>query len=72
MGTGSPEGDPAAGDHEAGRRPGPEGMPKSNAGDHRSAEAHIPDAAAGPHDSGRAPPIEAALVRPQPGREDSR
>ena len=48
--TGSPEGDPATGDHEAGRRPGPEGMPKSNDGDQRSAETHTPDAAAGTHD----------------------
>jgi hypothetical protein len=47
MGAGSPEGDPTGGDQEAGRRPGPEGMPKSNAGDQRTAEAQIPEAAAG-------------------------
>jgi len=35
---------------EAGRRPGPEGMPKSNDGDQRRAEANTPDAAAGTHD----------------------
>ena len=35
----SPEGDPGC-DHEAGREPDPAGMPKSNDGDHHSAEAH--------------------------------
>jgi hypothetical protein len=60
-GAESPAGDPTAGDtQEAGRRPGPEGMPKSNDGDQRSAEAHTPDAAAGTHD----PPAHAGAETP--------
>ena len=53
-----PGGKTAGASPEAGRRPGPEGMPKSNDGDQCRAEAHTPEAAAGTHD----PPAQVGAI----------
>jgi hypothetical protein len=56
----TPRRGPAADAQKAGRRPGPDGMPKSNDGDQRSAAPQTPQAAAGTHD----PPTHAGADTP--------